>query len=57
MKKVQEFRTRAAECRVMSVKGPTPEIREHYRNLAYMWDRLAEQRLALFISKDAGEAV
>ena len=56
MEKVQEYRTRAAECRVMSVKAPTPEIREHYRNLAEMSDRLAEQRLTIFITKDADEA-
>ena len=56
MKKLQEFRKRASECRDMSVKGPNAEMREHYRNLAEMWDRLADEREAYFISDDIPEA-
>ncbi len=56
MKKVQDFRKRAAECRELSTRASTPEIREHYRNLGEIWDRLAEERLRFFIPKDMDEA-
>jgi hypothetical protein len=57
MEKVREYRTRAAECRVLSVKGPTPEIRELYRNLADMWDQLTDQRVPFFVVKNAIDEV
>lgn len=55
MKKIQEYRRRATECRELSVMGQTPpELREHYESLAAMWDRLVEERLNfnLFIARD-----
>lgn len=56
MKKVQEFRKRANECRDLSVKAPGADMREHYRNLAEMWDRLADERLDFFVPKDMEDA-
>jgi hypothetical protein len=56
MKKVEEYRKRAKDCRELSEKGPSAEIQEHYRNLAEMWDKMAEERLTFFVSKDLDEA-
>jgi hypothetical protein len=46
MDKVQEFQRRATECRALAGQGGSAEIRAHYENLAAMWDKLAEERLA-----------
>ncbi|HUO03192.1 MAG TPA: hypothetical protein VMU31_10465 [Rhizomicrobium sp.] len=51
MKKVQEFRRRAADCRDQAAKA-LPELRCHYAALADMWDRLADERVTFFIPKD-----
>lgn len=56
MKKLEEYRKRARECRDLSIKAPAAEMREHYRNLAEMWDRLAEERLSFFASQDIEKA-
>lgn len=58
MKKIQEFRRRASDCRGLSMRGITPEVRQHYRELAEMWDRLADERrdFKLFITRDADDA-
>jgi hypothetical protein len=56
MKKVQEYRERASQCRELSELGPNAEIREHYRNLADMWDKMAGERLTFFVPKDLDEA-
>jgi hypothetical protein len=42
-------RQHAAECRELSAKAPTPEIREHFGSIAKMWDKLAAERLQFFI--------
>jgi hypothetical protein len=49
MKKVQQFRKRAAECRESANVAGTPELRAHYEQLALVWDKLAEERLTFFI--------
>jgi len=51
MDKVREFRTRATECRTSAAQAPTPELRNHYEELAIIWERLAEERLAYFIAQ------
>jgi hypothetical protein len=56
MKKLEEFRKRARECRDLSVKAPAAEMREHYRHLAEMWDRLADERVNFLLSKEIEEA-
>jgi hypothetical protein len=54
MDKVQQFRKRAVECRSLAMQGTTAEIKGHYQQLANMWDKLAEERLAFFISHGNG---
>ena len=56
MQKVHEYRKRAAECRDLSRNAPTTESREHYRQLAEIWDRLADERLSFFVPKDLDDA-
>ena len=48
MKKVEEYRHRASDCRNLSQNGPL-ELRAHYVGLADMWERLAEERLTFFV--------
>jgi len=50
MDKVRELRERAGECRTLAVTAPTAEIREHYLQLANVWDQLADERLAFFVA-------
>jgi hypothetical protein len=52
MKKTEEYRQRATDCRELSQKAPTADIRQHYLDLAIMWDRLAEERLTFFVPKE-----
>jgi hypothetical protein len=52
MEKVNEFRQRAGECRTLAVTAKTAEIREHYQQLAQVWDQLADERLAFFLEQD-----
>lgn len=48
MDKVNQYRRRAAECRDLAL-GPTmADVRQNYADLADMWDRLADERLAFF---------
>lgn len=47
MDKVKELRAHAVECRRLA-NGSRPELREHYENLARVWDRLANERLTFF---------
>ncbi len=49
MDKVKEFRGRAEECRKLGKIAP-PDLRQHYFELANMWDRLAEERLTFFVA-------
>ena len=49
MRKVQQFRQRARECRVAANRSATNELRSHYENLADVWEKLADERLAFFI--------
>lgn len=56
MEIAQEYLMRAAECRQLSTMGPTPEICEHYRVLAELWDRLAKERVTFFVHKDKDQA-
>ena len=51
MDKVKEFRQRAGECRTMAVTAQTGEIREHYLQLAQVWDQLADERIAFFAER------
>lgn len=51
MDKVNQFRARAAECRKLAASSPAG-VRQHYETLALMWDKLAEERLAFFLSND-----
>jgi hypothetical protein len=53
MDKVKEFRDRAGECRTQAVTAQTEEIREHYLQLARVWDQLADERLAFFLERNA----
>lgn len=48
MKKVEEFRKRAIECRNLSTRAASPDLREHFKNLSNMWERLAEERVTYF---------
>lgn len=57
MKKVQEFRRRAVDCRAMAAKAPTLEVKDHYQSLAEIWDRLAQERVTFFIDKDEQAAL
>ena len=49
MKKVREFRRRARECRELSAKASTPDLRDHFGNMAIVWDKLAQERLSFFV--------
>jgi hypothetical protein len=49
MRKVQQFRQRARECRVSANRASTSELRRHYENLALVWDKLADERLTFFV--------
>ncbi|HEY1962008.1 MAG TPA: hypothetical protein VGG69_06295 [Rhizomicrobium sp.] len=49
MRKVQQFRRRARECRVAALRSSTGELRSHYENLAEVWEKLADERLAFFV--------
>jgi hypothetical protein len=53
LRKVQEFRQRARECRVAAAKAPNGELRIHYQNLANVWEKLADERLAFFVEHPA----
>ena len=55
MDKVKEFRDRAGECRTMAVTAQTDEIREHYLQLARVWDQLADERLGFFLEQERRE--
>jgi hypothetical protein len=44
MKKVEEYRERAAECRELARRARTPGDREMLLNMASTWDSLAEGR-------------
>jgi Skp family chaperone for outer membrane proteins len=56
MDKVREFQSKAAECREQAAKADTESVREHYSNLARMWDKLAEERLKFFVKLPAAES-
>jgi hypothetical protein len=51
MEKVNEYRSRAEECRRLATIAPS-ELKKHYIQLAVMWDRLAGERLTFFIPSD-----
>jgi hypothetical protein len=53
MKKVEEFRRRAAECRDLSAKAASPDLRSHFQSLSSVWDRLAEERMTYFVDPEA----
>jgi hypothetical protein len=50
MDKVQEYRRRAAECRRLSTQASVSDLRKHYESLAEIWEKLAEERLAFFVT-------
>jgi hypothetical protein len=49
VQKVREFRKRARECRASAARAPNAELKTHYDELAVVWDKLAEERLAFFV--------
>lgn len=49
MDKVRELRNRARECRVAAARASDHELRGHYEQLADVWEKLADERLAFFI--------
>lgn len=51
MQKVTEYLERSAECRELSTKAPTAELRKHYVALADMWKRLADERMGSLSSQ------
>ena len=46
MRKIEDYRRHAAECRDMATRATTPEQREMLVNMADTWDSLAEGRAA-----------
>jgi hypothetical protein len=52
MDKVQQLRHRAGECRVKAHRALSPDIGAYYRQLAAVWEKLADERLAYFVPKD-----
>jgi hypothetical protein len=49
MDKVREFRQRARECRVAGARASDEELKGHYDQLAGVWEKLADERVAFFI--------
>jgi hypothetical protein len=49
MDKVREFRTRARECRIAAARAGSHDLKGHYDELAEVWEKLADERLAFFI--------
>ncbi|HEX3652366.1 MAG TPA: hypothetical protein VHU18_06040 [Rhizomicrobium sp.] len=62
MNKVREFRRRARECRIAAARAGSSELKGHYDQLAGVWEKLADERLAFFVEnpdekiKQAAEA-
>ena len=56
MKKVNEFRERATNCRELAKTSVSADLQQHYHRLAEMWDRLAEERITFFIPEAVKEA-
>ena len=52
MNKVEEFRHRARLCRRMAAHALSPEFDVRYRQLADVWEHLADERLAFFVSEE-----
>lgn len=50
MEKVREYRQRGHECRELSAKATTPDLKDHYQGMARVWDKLAEERLTFFVA-------
>jgi hypothetical protein len=55
LRKVQQLRQRARECRVAANRASTSELRTHYANLAAVWEKLADERVAFFIQQPEPE--
>jgi hypothetical protein len=49
MDKVREFRRRARECRIAAERAGTDDLKGHYKQLAGVWEKLADERVAFFI--------
>jgi Skp family chaperone for outer membrane proteins len=49
VQKVREFRRRAKECRESAAKATNAELKQHYEDIAAVWDKLAEERLEFFV--------
>jgi hypothetical protein len=49
MNKVREFRQRARECRISAARAANNELKGHYDQLADIWEKLADERLAFFV--------
>ncbi|HEX3944406.1 MAG TPA: hypothetical protein VHW69_09995 [Rhizomicrobium sp.] len=51
MNKVREFRQRARECRISAARAANQELKGHYEQLAGVWEKLADERLAFFVDE------
>ena len=47
MRRAEDYRQRALEHRLMSTHASSPDLRQHYRDLAEMLDRMADEWLTL----------
>jgi hypothetical protein len=50
MQKVRELRQRAVECREMAATAKPSDVQAHYEEMARIWDKLAQERLAFFVT-------
>lgn len=57
MDKVCEFRHRAGNCRELAETSSTVTIRNHYAHIARIWDKLADERLAFFVTGAPAPAI
>jgi hypothetical protein len=48
MDRVKQYRRRAEECLELAAGAPI-KLKHHYYELASMWDRMADERLAFFV--------
>jgi hypothetical protein len=55
MDKVKQFRQREKECLESAANAPNSEVRGHYEELARIWKKLAEERLAFFVIPPGGD--
>jgi hypothetical protein len=54
LKRVEEYRARAVECRKLAVSDLPPDLRLHYEAIADIWEKLANERVTFFMG-DVGQ--